>query len=338
VVPYGAFQILFGPLGDRIGKLKVVGIALGLSSIPTLYCGLVTSLDGLVLMRFLTGIAMAGTVPLAMAFLADEVPFAERQPVMARYVNGLVLGQIVGGSLGGVAAEYFAWRHIFIVFAALSAAISLCLLWEARQRPAPKHLIGRPTIPVFRTYLALLRQRRSRDIIIIGTVEGVLIFGILAYFGAYLRQAHGYNYALIGVLLGMYGVGGLIYGAAVYRLVRRLGERRMVLIGSSLLGICCVLLCAVPQWWLLGPLFTVAGFGFYMFHNTMQTRASELSDEARGTSVALWVFMLFAGQGVGVVLFGAIIDHLGYASAFIAAGAGIVVLGWWTARLLVRHR
>lgn len=337
-VPYGAFQIVFGPLGDRYGKLRTVALALGASTVFTLACGLVGSLEGLVVMRFLTGLAMAGTVPLAMAFIADEVPFAERQPVMGRYINGLVLGQIAGGSLGGIAAEYFAWRHIFFVFAGMSALISACLWWQAGRSTAPLRAHRQHPAAVLRVYRELLAERHSRDMIITGTLEGMLIFGVLAYFGAFLRQRHGLDYVVIGLLLGMYGAGGIIYSAAVYRIVALLGERGMVIAGTLLLGVCYLLICVVPKWWALVPIFTLAGFGFYMFHNTMQTRASELSSEARGTAIALWVFMLFAGQGLGVVVFGAVIDRAGYAAAFVSAGCGIVALGWWTQGHLLRRR
>ncbi len=337
-LPYGAFQVVFGPLGDRYGKLRTIALALAASTVFTFACGLVSSLQGLVLMRFLTGLAMAGTVPLAMAYIADEVPFAERQPVMGRYINGLVLGQIAGGSLGGIAAEYFAWRQIFFVFAGLSALISFCLWWQAGRSTAPLRTTRQAPAAIFRIYRNLLTDRRSRDVIITGTLEGMLIFGVLAYFGAFLRQRHGLDYVVIGLLLGMYGVGGLIYSAAVYRLVAVLGERGMIVVGTLLLGASYLLIWVAPQWWLLPPVFTVAGFGFYMFHNTMQTRASELSSDARGTAIAFWVFMLFAGQGIGAVVIGAVIDGLGYGAAFVGAGFGIVALGWWTQAYLLRPR
>jgi len=77
-VPYGAFQVVFGPLGDRYGKLRVIATALGVSTVFTWGCAWVASLEGLAAMRALGGLVMAGTVPLAMAWIADEVPYARR--------------------------------------------------------------------------------------------------------------------------------------------------------------------------------------------------------------------------------------------------------------------
>ena len=328
-VPYGACQILFGPLGDRIGKVRLIAMALAASTIFVIGSGLVRSLEGLAVMRFCCGFAMAATVPLAMAYIADEIPYARRQPVIGRYINGLVLGQIAGGVLGGIAAEYFEWRTIFFVFGFFCAAFATAL-WLIAGRAPVRTLVPAPRIgAVLRLYAGLFRGRHSRDLIITGTLEGMLIFGVLAYFGAYLRHVHDLSYAVIGLVLGMYGVGGLIYAAAVYRLVPLLGERRMIVVGSVLLDSCYVALIFVPIWWLCLPLFVLAGFGFYLFHNTLQTRATELSAAARGTAVSLWVFMLFAGQGLGVVVFGALIDRYGYSAPFLIAGIGIAATGLW---------
>ena len=51
--------------------------------------------------------------------------------------------------------------------------------------------------------------------IITGTLEGVFIFGVAAFYGAYLRHRFGLGYATIGAILSMYGVGGLVYSAKV---------------------------------------------------------------------------------------------------------------------------
>lgn len=334
-VPYGAFQIVFGPLGDRLGKLKLIAVSLAVSTLFVLASGLSGGLESLAVMRFLSGATMAGTVPLAMAWIADEVPYERRQLVIGRYINGLVLGQIAGGCIGGLAAEYLEWRQIFLVFAALCALASV-LLWRAALRigerpPAERRSLG----AILAVWAAVLRRPRSRAIIVVGTLEGIFIFGVAAYYGAFLRQTHGLGYALIGLVLSMYGVGGLIYSALIRHVVRRLGERRMILGGALLLGSCYLLLPHAPHWWLTPPLLLFAGFGFYTLHNTLQTLATELDPNARGTALSLWVFMIFVGQGFGVTAVGRLVDARGYTPAFTIAGLGIVGLGVWFHRRLV---
>ncbi len=336
-VPYGAFQVVFGPLGDRAGKLRVVAGALTVSTLFVLGSGLTGSLEGLVVMRFLCGASMAGTVPLAMAYIADEVPYETRQLVIGRYLNGLVLGQIGGGCLGGLVAQYFEWRQIFFLFA-LCCAVVATALWVTAARQLPTSTAQqRSFTEILAIYWAVLRAPRSRAVVITGTLEGVFIFGIAAFYGAYLRERFELGYAVIGAILSMYGLGGMVYSAMVRPLVARLGERRMVVVGTALLGACYLTLPLLPVWWMTPPLLFLAGFGFYTFHNTMQTQATELDPNARGTALALWVFMMFLGQGFGVLLIGWLIDRRGYGAAFSMAGVGVVSLGLWFHRRLERR-
>ncbi len=331
-ISYGAMQIVFGPMGDRVGKLNIIALTLGISTVFSVATGFVDSLESLVMLRFMTGMTMAATVPLSMAYIADEVPYSDRQPVMGRYINGLILGQIAGVCCGGIWAEFFDWREVFVFFGLLSAGVAVLLFLIAGRQPAKRIEHAHRFADIVGTYIDVFRIRRTRDVIIATTIEGVIIYGVLAYFGAFLRHEHGLSYLVIGFVLAAYGVGGVIYSAAVFHIVRLLGERGMIVAGTMTLAGCYLLLTIVPAWWMCVPVFLCAGWGFYTFHNTMQTIATELSPGARGTAVSLWVFMLFIGQGIGVTLFGMTIDGPGYSTAFIAASIGIAALGLWFQR------
>ena len=70
-----------------------------------------------------------------------------------------------------------------------------------------------------------------------------------------------------------------------------------------------------------------AGLAFYMLHNSMQTEATELAPSARGSAVALFACGFFIGQGLGPLVFGALLHGLGARPALLAVAAVIVVLG-----------
>lgn len=161
------------------------------------------------------------------------------------------------------------------------------------------------------------------------TLEGFFVFGPMAYFGAYLRQVHHLDYSLIGLTLSAYGVGGLCYVASVNWLVPKLGERGLATSGGLVMGFALFVLAYAPSWWIAFAAFFFAGFGFYLIHNTMQTRATELSIDARGAAMSLWAFMLFFGQGIGVFVFGVLVDDYGYGTLFVVASLGMVSLGLW---------
>jgi len=59
-----------------------------------------------------------------------------------------------------------------------------------------------------------------------------------------------------------------------------------------------------------------SGLGFYLMHNTLQTRASQLAPGERGLGMSMFSSVYFVGQAVGVMTCAAMIDALGYRAMF----------------------
>ncbi len=182
---------------------------------------------------------------------------------------------------------------------------------------------------MFTPYIALLRRPRPRHVIITAVIEGFFVFGGSAFIGAFLHQQFGLRYAWVGLILACFGLGGLIYSNTAKYVVNALGERRMIIAGSLTLSGCYLGLSVAPAWQACVPILVVSGYGFYVMHNTVQTLASELAPDARGTAVALFAFSLMIGQAAGVALFGSIIDRFGYATAFVLIAVAVACLGMW---------
>ncbi|MBG1269318.1 MFS transporter [Nostoc sp. WHI] len=336
-IPYGLFQIVYGPLGDRIGKLKVITVALTAFAVGTAVCAFVSNIVLLTLLRFLTGMAAAGIVPITLAYIGDNFPYEERQAALGKYLSALVLGQILGGSLGGIFGEYIGWRYIFLVFGFVSLGIA-GLLWRGTRHLSdgypPQGRVSRIT---FRPYYQLLRQPMARAVVVGVFIEGLCLFGAFAYVGAFLRDRYTLSYVAIGFMLTGFGLGGLIYTRSVKWLVRRLGEIGLMGVGGSLMCTSFLAIALFQNWILFIPLNILMGLGFYMMHGTLQTQATELTPEARGTSVSLFVFSLFIGQGIGAAVFGKIVDNFGYIYCFILAGVAIALLSLWLVKQKQNH-
>jgi predicted MFS family arabinose efflux permease len=328
-IPYGLFQLLYGPLGDRIGKLKVMTAAMVAFAVGTAVCAFVPNIALLTLLRFLTGIAAAGIIPLSLAYIGDNFPYEERQTAIGRYLSALVLGQILGGSLGGIFGEYIGWRDIFLLFGIVSLAIA-AVMWRAIHGVPDKHRVRDPVSLVnFKPYYQLMTQLTARNVIVAVFIEGFFLFGAFAYTGAFLRDQYNIPYITIGFMLSGFGVGGLIYSRSVKWLVNKLGESGLVGVGGWLMCAGYLSIAVFHNWILFIPLSIVMGLGFYMMHNTFQTQATELAPQARGTAVSLFAFSLFIGQGIGAAAFGKVVDNWGYIPCFVVAGVAIALLSVW---------
>ncbi|MBO3463474.1 MFS transporter [Aetokthonos hydrillicola Thurmond2011] len=328
-IPYGLFQLVYGLLGDRIGKLKVMTTAMGAFAVGTAACAFVPNIELLTLLRFLTGMAAAAVIPLSLAYIGDNFPYEKRQAAIGKYLSALVLGQILGGSLGGIFGEYVSWHDIFIVLGILSLAITVAMWRAAKGVPDRRISQGSLGLSSFVPYYQLLTQRVARIVIIAVFIEGFFVFGGFAYTGAFLRDRYQLAYVAIGFMLSSFGIGGLIYSRFVQWLVNRLGENGLVLVGGWLMCSSYLFIAFFHNWIMFIPSTILMGLGFYMMHSTLQTQATELAPEARGTAVALFAFNLFLGQGLGAATFGKVVDTLGYIPCFVVAGVAMALLSIW---------
>lgn len=324
---YGLFQLVHGPLGDRFGKIRTVSIAMLLAAAGSGACATAASLGELALYRFLTGMTAGAVIPLSFAFVGDNIPFETRQTVLGRFIAGTLLGATCGPLVGGIGSDLVGWRASFLVPCAAFALIGLALALEAGSEEVGG---GADYRPVAR-YLALMRSAAARTICLAVTIEGALFYGAFAYLGAYLRFEHGLGYTHIGLILAGFGIGGVVYSLAVGWLVRHWGAQRMVTTGAWLMLAGFLALAAIPAWTGAVPAVLVLGFSFYLLHNTLQTRATEMAPAARGSAISAFAFCLFFGQALGALVLGAVVETAGYRVMLAAAGLGLVVLALWFA-------
>ncbi len=320
---YGMFQIVHGPLGDRIGKLRAVTIAMGLASLASFGCAVMPTLDSLALLRFVAGAFSGAVIPLSLAWIGDRVPYEERQAVLGKFISGTLLGQSFGPLLGGVMSDLIGWRATFVTVGIAFVVVGLMLWPEARRSARPP---AGPRASAWTQYAAILHSPRARPVLATVAIEGFLFFGAFGFVGAWLHQRFDLSLTLTGVLVACFGIGGVCYSLTVKQLVRRLGETGLVAGGGVVLCVSYVALAWVPTWQLTAPLIVALGFGFYMMHNTLQTRATEMAPQARGAGVSFFAFCLFLGQAAGVGFFGWAVEAFGFGLPIAGAGVALVVL------------
>jgi predicted MFS family arabinose efflux permease len=328
-VSYGLFQVLHGPLGDRIGRIRVVCAAVAISALGSVACAMATSHGMLVAARFITGITVGALVPVSMAWIADVVAYERRQAVLARFLIGHILGIAFGVSAAGTLAAAFGWRAIFWVLAGLYLLITLLLLHELRGNAAMH--VARDEAPAtlaaaFRNMAGLLGRPWVRVILVTVFVEGAFFYGALTFVAYDLHQRHGIGVAASGALVSAFAAGGLLYAVSAGRVVPLLGERGLVLGGGTLLGVAYLFLALAPGAGLAVFALVLAGGGIYMLHNTLQVNATQMAPETRGGAIALFAFCLFGGNSFGVWLAARVVDDWGTRPVFMAAGIGLALL------------
>ena len=164
-----------------------------------------------------------------------------------------------------------------------------------------------------------------------------MLQGVFPLIGADLHLRFGLSFTMIGLIVGIFGIGGLFYAATVTPLMARLGQGGIARTGGLVMGAAFLTLAVQPAWWPAPFAVLLIGFGFYMMHNTLQTIGTQMSPEARGTSVALFASVYFLGQTAGVTLAAPVMDRFGGPPLFVAAALLLPLLAFWFTRRLARR-
>ena len=327
MLPYGLCQFLYGPLGDQHGAIRVIRVAAVGFGVGSLLTGQVTDAPLLGAARFITGMFAAAVVPLTFAHIGETVPYAQRQATIARFAAIRSVAQSLSAAVGGAVAYFVSWRVLYVAVGCLALAPAALLLRPQEATPAANRGGGT-------NYGLVLRRRAARVLYAIVGFEGVFLWGGFTYLGAVATARFGLNGLQVGLLLATYGATTLVGGVSLPWLRARVPERELAVLGSGLMGGGYLLMAVSGSI----PAFAIAivmlGFGYIALHTTLQTRATELVPEARGTAVALFAFCLFLGGAVGSAAFGPIVDH-GWHRPFLAfCGMSLLALGAMAVRLL----
>jgi YNFM family putative membrane transporter len=338
-ITHGTVQLIIGPIGDKFGKFVMVAIACALCSLTVMACGLAQSLTTLTLARLASGLTAAWIIPLGMAFVGDAVPYERRQEVLGRYLTGQISGQLFGQAAGGIIGDWLGWRAVFFLLAGIFAVAAIALFRELATNPStrPEQRVDERSRGFVADYRTVLASPWARIVVLAAVIEAALMWGAFAYVGADLHLRFGLSFTLVGLIVGTFGIGGLIYAGTVQQLVGRFGQIGLATCGGLLVGLAYLVLALAPAWWIAPAAVIAVGLGFYMLHNTLQVNATQMSPEARGTAVSIFSSALYVGQSLGVLCGSLLIDRAGGPAIFIVAALLLPLLGFWFAAQLRRR-
>ena len=115
IVAAAIFMPLTGFLSARWGRKRIFMWSVVGFTVASMLCGAAQSLNQIVLFRLLQGIFGASLVPLSQAVLLDTYPRERHGAAMAMWGVGVMVGPILGPSLGGWLTEYYNWRWVFYI-------------------------------------------------------------------------------------------------------------------------------------------------------------------------------------------------------------------------------
>jgi len=322
MIPFGFFQIVFGPLADRFGKKQVITFSIVMFTIATGLCALGSSLGNLSFFRALTGAFAASVMPISLAIIGDIFSIEERQGAIGTFMGISFLGQGLSMAIGGTIAYFLNWRGVFGIYAILALVPTFLLLKNYKELPSEKH----PDSKVFEAYRMLLSSKKSLFTYIIVLLEGMFIVGSFSYAGAYISKTYGFNYFYIGLIMTAFGVMTVIGGRLSGKMAQNIGARKILSIGLTLAALSdMVIYLFGGRLWPLVIGVALLGLGFIFTHSTLLTRATEFAQKARGSAMSLVAFCFMGGGGLGTAIGGKLITATSLSNLFLIYGIALTI-------------
>jgi YNFM family putative membrane transporter len=324
--------LLLALFAERVNRKRMIVSCMVVLALCTLLTSTATSLAGLAIWRLLQGLVTPGIFIVTIAYVTEEWPALLVPRVMSVYVAGTVFGGFMGRLLGGLIAEHYSWRPVFLVLGIAGlggAALTQQLLRPAQMHQAPERPSSR-LAPV----LVNLRNPRLLATFAIGFCMLFTLVATFSYITFYLSASPFYlGTAQLSYLFTVYlcGLGATL---AVGTILTRVGLR----VGMMAAILACatgVVITLVPSLWIVAGGLAITASGVFV----AQTCANSFLRDAapagsRVSAAGMYIASYYIGGTAGGIVPGLVWKRGGWHACaalilgiLLIAGAA-AVFGW----------
>lgn len=314
---------------SHIARRLLLSTALGMTAFFQLLSAMAPGFAVLMLARILAGMPGAAYTPAAAATAGLLAPGERRSQAIMTVGLGHSAAAIVGVPAGVFLGGLFGWRTAMLVFGVLAIVVAIWLRYvlPARlpQAKLPSGALG-----------AMLRNRGVTSTLAVTLLQGCGQFMLFSYIAPALKDLIGASTGTISLMMGWFGLCGLLGNLLGVRLIVRMGPTRLAFTGLGAIA-------AAHLLWPLGHFFITAvvasftlwGLGFFALNSALQVRLVGFAPELGNVSVAFNTALVFAGSAVAAATGGLVIAYLGIQAV---SWAGLCILTLAAAALAISSR
>ncbi len=345
LIAYFITSPVFGVLGDRLSRTRLMALGVSAWSIATAATGIMRNFAQLMTARSFVGVGEAAYATISPALLSDYFPQSQRGRAFAVFYLAIPVGAAVGYLLGGLIEPAFGWRVAFYLVGLPGIIMALFAL----SVPDPPRGSMEDSSPSSPEPLVSTLRAFSRNFPYIGTVFGYAAYtfalsGLAFWMPGYLEKVRGVDLAranfLVGSVTVVAGLGGTVAGGYLGDLfAARIKQGQLWICGlSSLAGI-------IPTWLALttptAPAYVVWLFAAELFLflstgpvNVVIVSVVPIGARAMAMAVSIFIIHLF-GDAIAPPIIGMLADRSSLSRAVLIVPAAVALSGFlWTATAL----
>jgi DHA1 family bicyclomycin/chloramphenicol resistance-like MFS transporter len=260
-------QFLYGPLSDRIGRRGPLLVGTVLYVAATIACAMTTSIELMILARFVQALGGSAGQVLARASIRDRFDHQTSARVLSALMLVMGVAPIVAPLAGGWLVAV-GWQSIFIVQAAVAVVIGVWAFFRFTETHTADRAAVSRAEAVWTTYATLLRNPRLIGYILAGAFNAGALFAYISASPSLLIETYKISPANFGWVFGI-NAAGMIAVSQLNAHLLRFHTPEAILVRSRLASIAFAVVLVIDalsgfggMWGILVPLFfVIASFG-----------------------------------------------------------------------------
>jgi DHA1 family bicyclomycin/chloramphenicol resistance-like MFS transporter len=149
-------QLLYGPLMDRFGRKKPLYFGLALYIVVSVGCFSATSINTLIMLRFIQAIGACAAGVAAMAMVRDIFPVKDNAKVFALLVLVLGASPMIAPTVGSYLTAAFGWQSVFIMLLSIAALILIAVIFALPESYKADTSYSLKPLPIIKSFLSVL--------------------------------------------------------------------------------------------------------------------------------------------------------------------------------------
>ncbi|MDB5011488.1 MAG: Bcr/CflA family drug resistance efflux transporter, partial [Mucilaginibacter sp.] len=203
-------QLLYGPLLDRFGRKKPLYAGLVLYIIASIGCFFSTSIEALILLRFIQAVGSCSAGVASMAMVRDIFPLKENAKIFAFLILILGASPMIAPTVGGYVTAAFGWHLIFVILTGLAVLILIAVIFGLPESYKPNPSFSLKPRPIITNFLTVLKEPQFYTYAFTGAFAfaGLFVYvsgSPLVFMEVFKVSAKTYGWIFAGLSIGFIG-------------------------------------------------------------------------------------------------------------------------------------
>lgn len=238
-------QLFFGPLSDRLGRKKPLLSTLSIYAVSSLLCGLTSSIELLIVLRFIQGFSGAAGIVISRAAARDLYSGNDLTKFIAllALVNGAA--PVLAPLFGGVILKFAEWHYIFYTLSVVGLILLISVIFKLPETLDDTNRNKGSLLSIYKPIPTLLKNKKFMSYVIAQALIMSCLFSYISGSPFVLQNMYGLSAQAFSASFAINGIGIILSTQITARLSTSLGEKKLLKIGVTMATLAGVLLLVV---------------------------------------------------------------------------------------------